>query len=386
MFGLESLDVVIGLFFVYLLLSLICVALNEIIAHFLHLRGKMLKDAVYQLLLKSDTKPTRAEVARHYGNELLNKEHTSPENELAARVYAHPLITSLKERLALRVLNFFRRKGLTPSYIPSRTFVKVLLDVVRRDGIGESKTLPPLSQVALNGAELEKKFGNVGQVLRLLAEHADGNKEKFEESVEEWFDDAMDRLGAAYKRRIQLVGMIVAIAVAVSVNANTISIVRTLSTNSTLRLALVGMAVKAVGDSTNRGTPGVAVPSVAVVQPAAGADSAGRTAKPDSAVIRLRKLTDALDSLGVLGLPIGYPPLKTNVEALRDTSTWRFARAMMTERIPLVKKGWLGLLITAFAISLGAPFWFDLLNKVVSLRSSGAKPEESEEERKQQKK
>lgn len=35
----------------------------------------------------------------------------------------------------------------------------------------------------------------------------------------------------------------------------------------------------------------------------------------------------------------------------------------------------LGFLITAFAISLGAPFWFDLLNKFISLRVTGAKPD-----------
>jgi hypothetical protein len=36
----------------------------------------------------------------------------------------------------------------------------------------------------------------------------------------------------------------------------------------------------------------------------------------------------------------------------------------------------LGLLITALAVSLGAPFWFDLLNKVMNIRGTGQKPEE----------
>jgi hypothetical protein len=36
----------------------------------------------------------------------------------------------------------------------------------------------------------------------------------------------------------------------------------------------------------------------------------------------------------------------------------------------------LGLLLTGIAISLGAPFWFDLLNKVVSIRSAGRSPAE----------
>jgi hypothetical protein len=38
-------------------------------------------------------------------------------------------------------------------------------------------------------------------------------------------------------------------------------------------------------------------------------------------------------------------------------------------------RDWLGFVITALAISLGAPFWFDLLNKFVRLRGSGDDPE-----------
>ncbi|TMC39323.1 MAG: hypothetical protein E6J31_09295, partial [Chloroflexi bacterium] len=34
-----------------------------------------------------------------------------------------------------------------------------------------------------------------------------------------------------------------------------------------------------------------------------------------------------------------------------------------------------GLLATTFAVSLGAPFWFDLLNKFMAFRSSGTPPQ-----------
>ena len=35
-----------------------------------------------------------------------------------------------------------------------------------------------------------------------------------------------------------------------------------------------------------------------------------------------------------------------------------------------------GLLVTVCAVSLGAPFWFDLLSKFVNIRRAGIKPEE----------
>ena len=208
---------------------------------------------------------------------------------------------------------------------------------------------------------------------------------KFEKSLEQWFEDSMDRLGAAYKRRVQLVGMSVAILVVVAVNANTITIVRTLSTNSTLRQALVGMATQAVNDSIAHGATAGA-PARAGDSTQANPDSSPlgvpSSIAQDSAVARLTRLTGSLESLGVLGLPIGYPPLSAATEQLRERSTWTFASAMLKERLPIARKEWLGLLITAFAVSLGAPFWFDVLNKAVSFRSSGTKPEEREEARK----
>jgi hypothetical protein len=42
---------------------------------------------------------------------------------------------------------------------------------------------------------------------------------------------------------------------------------------------------------------------------------------------------------------------------------------------------WLpGWLITALAVSLGAPFWFDLLNKFINIRGAGKAPEERQKE------
>lgn len=39
-----------------------------------------------------------------------------------------------------------------------------------------------------------------------------------------------------------------------------------------------------------------------------------------------------------------------------------------------------GILITALMLSLGAPFWFDLLKKLIAIRGSGVKPEEKKQE------
>lgn len=50
--------------------------------------------------------------------------------------------------------------------------------------------------------------------------------------------------------------------------------------------------------------------------------------------------------------------------------------------VPWESRFW-GILITALALTLGSQFWFDLLKKLVALRSAGVKPEENEEKKKQ---
>ncbi|WP_419661828.1 uncharacterized protein Dvar_22610 [Desulfosarcina variabilis str. Montpellier] len=49
-----------------------------------------------------------------------------------------------------------------------------------------------------------------------------------------------------------------------------------------------------------------------------------------------------------------------------------------------MKEEWIakviGLLITILAISLGGPFWFDILSKVSKIRATGAIPEDTAKE------
>ena len=75
-------------------------------------------------------------------------------------------------------------------------------------------------------------------------------------------------------------------------------------------------------------------------------------ATPDNPKERIRQ---TLGNLEQLGIPLGWQAKPKNEE-------W--------------PNKLIGLLLTTFAISLGAPFWFDILNKVINLRSSGKAPGE----------
>ena len=93
-FGSTILEVIIGMLFVYLLLSLLCSAIGEYLEAKWNNRAKLLKKGI-ELLLNDTTGPSTT--------------------DLAKQLYAHGLIRPL-----------YRDEKMLPSYIPSRTFALAL--------------------------------------------------------------------------------------------------------------------------------------------------------------------------------------------------------------------------------------------------------------------
>ncbi|HET9642601.1 MAG TPA: hypothetical protein VFP68_04445, partial [Burkholderiaceae bacterium] len=103
MFGSGVLDTAIGLLFVFLLVSLLVTIANELISSAMLSRAKWLQYGVARLL----------------------------GSEWAQRLYAHPLISSTTSSPPEKVDNKLPWRGGGPSYIPSRSFANVLVDLVR---------------------------------------------------------------------------------------------------------------------------------------------------------------------------------------------------------------------------------------------------------------
>jgi hypothetical protein len=76
----------------------------------------------------------------------------------------------------------------------------------------------------------------------------------------------------------------------------------------------------------------------------------------------------SIDSVAYEGSPVSGVILYGKTQAGAWDKAWHFLKG--------VWQNLAGLLITAIALSLGAPFWFGILNKLVSIRSVGVKPEE----------
>src|SRR6266446_8357061 len=203
-----------------------------------------------------------------------------------------------------------------PSYIPSRTFALALLDLIAPATIDGSRTLADLKTGMANLPE------SLQRTLTTLLEESQHDVDRLKTQIEIWFNNGMDRASGWYKRKTQWIQFFLGLSLVILLNIDSVHIGRSLfAVNSPMRASLVESAKSFVA------------------QP-------GGTNK---------SMKDAIDAISSASLPIGWSEFP-------KPDQW-----------PTMVVGWL---ITAFAVSLGAPFWFDLLNKFVNIRASGKAPEE----------
>ncbi|MFL5403890.1 MAG: hypothetical protein ACJ8BF_13845 [Gemmatimonadales bacterium] len=243
-----------------------------------------------------------------------------------AALYQHPLIAGLRP---ISLLTGSR----LPSYIPADTFATALLDLVGSPEAGPPRSLQSIREGA------RKLPPQLQKPLTVFIDQAGDSVQELQLSISRWFSDAMERVSGVYKRRTQLVILVIAFITTIGMNADTVHIWRTLSKDATVRAAVLS-AAQAYSAAAG---PGDGVKAKAEQAASSGLPVA--IARIDSALARI-------DSLAAYGVPLGW----------RDaTFAW--------STVP----GWL---LTALAISLGAPFWFDMLNKVMNVRAAGRAPEE----------
>lgn len=280
MFGSTILDAAIGIIFIYLLVSLVISAINELIAAMLKSRAKNLAQGIQALLQD----PSQA--------------------GWVARLYQHPLIQSLSP------------PNTKPSYIPSRTFALALLDLIAPATTDGNRTLVDLKAGIVNLPEpLQRTLTN-------LLDEAQHDVERLKTQIEIWFNNGMDRASGWYKRKTQWIQFFLGLSLVILLNIDSVHIGRALfAVNSPLRASLVESAKSFAAE------PG-------------GAN---------------RPIKDVVDAISTASLPIGWTEVPKRDQWLT------------------IALGWL---ITAFAVSMGAPFWFDLLNKFINVRASGKAPEE----------
>lgn len=438
----QILDLIIGMAFVYFLLSLICVALQEIKARAYNERSKNLKKWIFDTF--------------RYDREARSSEG------LASRLWNNIIIDGLTQ------------EGRTASYIPRDIFVSALLDEIHYESDDKYEKLiyqelQPLKELQAIEEKLEnfkpasesglkeleelkekrealteraKKMGlnssekiiermkelddslndrkpydfeSIGTSIRnsdllpqrmkrailQIYQESHSNMDSFRERLERWFDQAMERNAGTFKKKAQQSVLIFSIFVAVLFNVDSIELIRYFYDHPTEAARIADAAEKMMADST----------------------TARRLNSMQDSTTKemLGQIRQDINKLQDLKLPIGWEQLKKQMAAAKAEKE---AKARAAKEAKAAKKAkqqqntsnkkpskqashkntsqtndpswlealgnaiadtaclfWAGLrqnlmgwLITILAVSLGAPFWYDILNKLVDLRSAGKKP------------
>lgn len=294
---LATLQIVIGIVFVMLLISLLASVVLEYIAGRLALRGRHLANAIRIML----------------GEKL--------QSEFVKHPYFQQLATGSTQKVKIA-----NEKTVFPSYIDANSFSAILVDTLKLDapeGVQERIQQMPA--------------GTSQQMMVFLYNQSD-SVHQLQGRIESWYEQVMARASGAYKRETQRWLFFLGLLLAVLLNADTLTIYHNLSINASLRDALNSTAAYYM---TQNNTPSVS----------------GLTSAPAASSETFQRVNSLINSnITAFEAPLGVG-WSTFEPASIDEMGWFYKLG-----------GWL---ITAFAVSFGATFWFELLKKIMNVRSSG---------------
>src|SRR5260370_550398 len=164
----------------------------------------------------------------------------------------------------------------------------------------------------------------------------------------------MDRVSGWYKRNSQSNALILACLITLIVNADTVHAVNVLWTNPVARAEAVSIAEKKVKEPP---------PTVEYENP----NDATASALKKTATSPEAGLSD--EQKKFLGELTGW---QADSDKLKDKTGGDWWCALLG----IVGNHLLGWILTALAVSLGAPFWFDTLNRFMNIRNAGRAPDE----------
>ncbi len=186
-------------------------------------------------------------------------------------------------------------------------------------------------------------------------------------NLETWFNDAMDRLSGTYKRKAQVTAFFIGVFLALFLNVDSINVATSLWREPTLRQAIIAQAQS----------------YAAPVATQAGAT----TASP------LQNIPALQTQLQALNIPFGWtfagfntagrtcsllPIQAGQVWGIPSQNSSAQPACLRFSNLPPDIITWLlklmGLLMTGLAATQGAPFWFDVLGKLVNVRGTGTDP------------
>jgi hypothetical protein len=342
MFGLETLDVLIGLATVYLVFGIACTAIVEAFAAWFSVRSNNLEAALKEFLA-GDLKTGQLFVKAFYD---------------------HPLVQALS-----------KGKDGRPSYIPPEIVGQVVEALITANGTVKFadavQSLPDGSATEPNRVK-----GLLGAFVTQTKEDAAA----FRKAVETHFNAVMDRASGWVKRRQQTVAFVVSVVLVMGANVDTVTIATSLASSPEARARMVEIAEqqlmkardfeKTIGEQRKTGEAKGEIKEEQAKQQSEGQE---KTSKVEGEITveqarqRTKDATKTVEQtrsyLLSAGLRFGWK------DQWKDVDSFSGLLAKVA-----------GLLVSIFAVSLGAPFWFDALQGFMQVRTTG--PREATDQKK----
>lgn len=323
------LESILALTFLYVLLSLLVSFLSESIASLLRRREKTLKTSIDKLL-----------------NDDLNKNY-------GVLLYEHPLIFNLR-----------RSEKRFPTYMSSEIFAKTLIEIIK-----DEVEIPELKRTT-SGEFMEEKpefpceidafqagvnsmyRSDLKRQLESFLAESNGNIDFLKRSIEKWFNEYQTRVSEWYQKKTKTQIFIVSALTVIILNFDSIHVFKQVQSDEKLRATLI-----------------VAAESMAERESIQGFSERNL----ENSKVDRTSLKEVLDSLNTYknnlynsDLPIGWGCPDSDIEepefikcAINNVANGNQGFGIST---------FIGWLLSTIALSFGAPFWFDLMKKIVNIK------------------
>ncbi len=343
--GFPIIDLVAGIIFIFFLLSIICSSVVEMVLTAGKFRAKMLEKWLLNIF---DNK-----VDDGSGNKIT----------LGQAIMDHCTTAGLS------------KVGKATSYIDAKNFTAALLEKITYDPANPRSVATDINQLIksiensdLLPNDLQRAFlgyaNEAKDSYRALTVKVTGEIEMFSSKIEKWFDTSMDRVSGTLKSRYtRKFTFWIAMGIVFFLNADSINIAKYLYKNPEARTHLAEQAFEA---GKNDSIKNQVIRVIARNTKDSGkVDSATAQQLTDSLTMHIQDIKQTRALLDD-ALPLGWNERSIDTNG----SKWYIFLQIISKLT--------GLMSTVFAIMMGAPFWFDVLNKISNMRGSGAKPATSD--------
>jgi hypothetical protein len=369
---LHYLDIAIGFAMVMLIASALVTVITQMLIGMNNYRSQILGWGIERLI--SQLSPKLAPYAEEISKSVLNHPLVADPSRPLVAIPANPPVSDPANPPAADQGNpsvskpVKKDKSKAGSAIHREDFIRVLLE------LAQNKTLLPNDEAreALKNAIMEGLKGDPGELLKKIQTRAmelekelpgaaryvwqaqaivDEAGGQFVADVMAWFDQTSDRLTEVFSKKAKTVSLITALCVAGLLPLDSLELLRRLSVDNSLTAQLVAQAQKELDK--------------------VGTATASKDLKKD--IETLKDLKSRIDQPGLAILPAGWWPEKvTSSKNPTDPAKLDLNKLLLTI---------FGVLLSAALMSLGAPFWFDMLKNLLKLRPALAANEEKDREK-----